>query len=708
MTRRSIGLLIAIGLGLLLAAGCRSLASYDPAPSDDLGGPDLVADGVVSPDGADDGPVLRDLADDQRVPLVDIAAEGPSSDLPQVDAARDAAQDVSLGDSTISPDLSPPDTAPDLLSTPDAWPHPLHQRCAQAKPISLGAQVVDDTSKATNEYQNLICEGAPGTFSPLGPQLYYRLPTTKDTWYRIELTPTSHTALLYVFTGVCSEATIQKDCTSKGKTGVSSRLGILADERQAIYFKAPGSQITIAVDSASASDSGPFSLRVTSLPSQPINTKCAAAELIPVNAVINGDVGEHLTPDDQSGASCPAPTLLDGPQVYYRVATTSGKAYRVKLDNTSAKELYAVASLAGCGSGALKTACDSPDSKTGRHMIVPRGAAGELVLVPQASGALWVAVDSTEPYHQGAFQLFVEEVTPQPNGRCANPLPIVLSSTMPPTGSVSGTTIGQVNADAGITCNSSPKISRDGPQVFYSFKSKLGRIYDVTLKPQFDAYPYIFRRANCVASALIDQDCEGATGVGIDFGKVDQGSQKTVGFRPASAEAYIIAVDSRRAQDYGAFDLDILERPAPINEVCIDAEPLSFLAANPVTLSATSLGAFNEFASSGTGAMRCGQSSLLIGPQLYYELDAKSGRTYAIELTPQFAAELYIVLKNSCGDVTKMQKDCGQSIGIHRSVAANVKDSFDFAPQLPGKYVIAVDSAAADGGGPFTLKVREK
>jgi len=137
----------------------------------------------------------------------------------------------------------------------------------------------------------------------------------------------------------------------------------------------------------------------------------------------------------------------------------------------------------------------------------------------------------------------------------------------------------------------------------------------------------------------------------------------------------------------------------PGSDRCLGAAPLP-LVDGKAAVQGTTEGASNEYA----GGVRCGEASGLVGPQRYYRVALVAGTTYRVELTPSFAAALY--LGSACGQAT-LDTDCGSggATGGLARVAAGASGALFFTPGVAGEYVLAVDSAAPAEKGTFALTV---
>lgn len=142
---------------------------------------------------------------------------------------------------------------------------------------------------------------------------------------------------------------------------------------------------------------------------------------------------------------------------------------------------------------------------------------------------------------------------------------------------------------------------------------------------------------------------------------------------------------------------------APLtNQRCLGAKALTFTAGK-ATVSGTTAGADNEF----SDGIRCGEASGFGGPQRYHKLALSSGRTYRLELTPQFDAVLYLF--SDCSQ-NLINADCssGGATGLFSGAVSKGSTSrMLFTAPATGSYRLAVDSASSAQAGAFALTVTE-
>ena len=210
------------------------------------------SEGEVAPAG--DGPVI---VEDGKV---------PDKTPPTPDVGRDSSPDAPVD---LAPDMAPdmvadaplPDTTPDQM-LPDTAPPPV-DKCLYAKMLTLvNGKVIEpgDTSTLSDEFAKLTCGGSVVLD---GPQAYYMVLLTGGETYKVTLAP-QFDGYFYIFSPMasCTEASIQKDCSSQGSSGdFSPKIG--KGGSKSLTFKAPKTGYWyVTVDSSGAANAGKFTLTI--------------------------------------------------------------------------------------------------------------------------------------------------------------------------------------------------------------------------------------------------------------------------------------------------------------------------------------------------------------------------------------------------------------------------------------------------------------
>ena len=140
----------------------------------------------------------------------------------------------------------------------------------------------------------------------------------------------------------------------------------------------------------------------------------------------------------------------------------------------------------------------------------------------------------------------------------------------------------------------------------------------------------------------------------------------------------------------------------PTTDRCAGATALTF-SGGQASASGTTATASNEYGN----AIRCGEATAFAGPQRYYKIPMTKGRTYRVDLLPQFAAVFYLF-----SDCSKniINTDCtsGGATGFYSgTAAAGSTTTATFTAPATGSFRLAVDSAGATISGAYKITVTE-
>lgn len=633
---------------------------------------------------------------------------------PQREQAVAAEAGVDLG----LPDLPAPDTArpPDQARPSEAAPPkeagigegtPLpdgvkpgvgNDRCQKATAVTLvsGKATVNGTTVGlSDEFASVSCGGYT-SFD--GPQAYYKVDLSGGKSYRFALTP-SFGAYLYLFSAAagCAEGAIELDCASKGATGAVSS-SIASGKTGELYFKAAASgSYYVAVDSSDPSTSGTFTLEIAEH-TPPANGACAKPTpltLVGGKATVTGSTAGVL--DEFPGLKCGGYSTLDGPQVYYSLSIAAGKSFKLTLSPTFSAYLYIFSSSGGCNEGAIETYCAS-GGMTGAMMgSISSGTSKSLFFTPNVADTYLIAIDSTDPSALGSFTLSVEEFTPPTNGSCAKAKPLQLTA-----GKVAenGTTGGLKDEFPNLTCGGYSSFV--GPQAYYTLPMSQGKGYKLTVTPTFSAYLYVFSSAAGCLESKIQTDCSSKGATGDRWGSISSSGPGTYVFIPDKSDTYTIAIDSSSASTFGDFKLEVEEFTPPANGLCAGAQSISMASGSATVTGSTAVGVKNQFAN-----LKCGGSSTLTGPQLYYRLQLDAGKSYRFKLQPTFYASLYLFPDSAACQESAIETACASkgASGDLITVSSGSVKSLYYKPAATGSYVVAVDSTSATTSGDFTLGI---
>lgn len=398
---------------------------------------------------------------------------------------------------------------------------------------------------------------------------------------------------------------------------------------------------------------------------------------------------------------CAGSAAAAAPKMLFKFAATKDQWYRLTLDTRFAAYLYAFSNTA-CTSASIEADCKSGD-KGDAIGPVAANSVGVLYLKAPADGEIYAVIKAAEAAPQEFFVLSVDAIAAPTNATCA------AAKHLPFFGGKAadrGDTQPKLTPDefSGLRCGGTADL--DGPQAYYSFSAKQGTSYKISVNPAFTGHLYLFSAASACTQAAIESDCASA-GVSGRFEQLQAGQANDVYFIAPQDGDYKIGIDSEGPDQAGSFQLgveeDVIEPPD--NYKCANAKAVVFTAGK-ATYNATTIGGFNEY---GTD-IKCGGTTALAGPQVYYKLTAKPKKAYRIKLTPKFSAYLYVFTAAGCGVSGTINSDCG-SVGVSGdkmgAIASSSSKTLFFRPANPGDFLIAVDASTDTTIGNFDLEVEE-
>jgi hypothetical protein len=570
---------------------------------------------------------------------------------------------------------------------------PTNTSCQTAQQLTLTAgkvSVTGTTATSQNEFGTQVNCGFGNTVLS-APQVYYKVAMTAGTGYRITMTSRYFNGRFYVFGASCNPTDINNDCGSSGAGGLISADIDTNQTRTSIFTPTISATYTIAVDGTSPTQAGDFDLSIEEF-ATPKNTTCATAQTITLTGGTATVKGTTLGAQNEFGTQirCNQPPQVNmaGPQVYYKVALTAGKSYKLTYSPQYPGRWYLFGAV--CQPAQINTDCAA--SGIGGD-LVNTGDTMTRTYSPTVSGTYTIAIDSRNTNNFGDFELKVEEFTPPKNGTCAQAQTLTLQGGK---ASVKGDTTGIAN-QFGNQIRCSQQFGLEGGQVYYKVALKAAETYRVSLTPQFPSRWYFFG-TTCTAQQ-INTDC---AQYGPGGNLVNAGDTGSAFFKPAADGTYTIAVDARTASWFGTFDLAIETFTPPTNGTCATAQAVTVLpAGQTTTITGDTNGVSNEFGN----AINCGQfGGAFDGPQLYYKVDLKAARTYTIRLNPSFGGGRVYVARNTCTG-TAIDGDCDPQ-SPNGAVAAsffNQPATTTFKPPADGTYLLVVDSTGAAGA--FTVEI---
>ncbi len=596
---------------------------------------------------------------------------------------------INLFDARLD-DLRPPFSFPEAGDQrgPD-MSVPTSDRCAGALTLTLTAgkaTVSGTTAKASNEYGNAIRCGEQSALA--GPQRYYKVPMTKGRTYRVELTP-QFAAMFYLFTD-CSKNIINTDCTSGGATGFYSGAAAAGATTSATFTAPATGSFRLAVDSAGATASGAFSLTVTEL-TAPTHGTCLAPKALTLVAGKVSFKGTTLGSKNENSklVGCGLGVDFDGPQVYYSATLQAGTWYRFTLAPEFPASLYVFNKAGTCKAANIDADCGGISGTV--LPLVSKGTTGATAFRPLSTGTYIVAVDALDPKSWGDFGLTIESFTPPGNMTCSKATALTLAGGK---ASVKGTTATLLNdLGAHVTCGGPPLVA---PQAYYTVTLDQ-KAYQLALEAPFAAVVAV--GSSCLTMAA---DC-GSSGLSGTFLKVVPKVTGTTLFTPLKAGTYTIAVDGTTQGAKGAFELWIQEYVKPTNGACAQPKALALIGSPVVELGSTGP-LKNDLA-----GVACGTTlGPWTGPQAYYKVSLKSGRTYTVTLSPEtsFDPALYAFeASTSCATAAVNTACKGQSSD---KIGGGLQETLTLALSKDTEMVLVVDSWSPSEVGKFSLNISWK
>jgi hypothetical protein len=692
---------------LVFAVACGD--DTDPPILDTIVQDDMGIDAFVQLDTfVQDDAVVGDMA-------IDMVADDMAADT-AADTAADIAADTSA-DITVAPDQATVDAA-----SADATVVTGNGTCAKAATITLVAGmglVAGDTSANTDEFSaGVKCSRFPtgtSTTTMDGPQSYFKFTGKAGQLYRITTTA-AFTSYTYVFTSsACTAAAINTDCQSNGATGVFSS-SVSANKPEPIYFKpTTAGDVYVAVDSTYTTTAGAFVLSVQEM-ATPTNTKCTTAQAVTLSggkATIKGDIDGVIAPDEFGATvACPSSSSsyqMDGPNLYYKLPVFVGKAYTLKLTSLSIDYIRLFYfTTTTCSASAISTDCQSSGATGGglSSSAYP-GTDQELLYVPTTSGTLTFALDYTSLSYHGQFQVEIEEVTAPTNTKCTTAKTVTLTGGK---AVVKGDTKYSSDEFSGLNCkvvgSTYTTSSLSGRQLYYKWATVKDQWYKLTLSPtDYYMYLYVFTSSACTEAA-IETDCQSGGATGNAIGSVYDGESESLYFKAPSTGTAYFGVDYTSAGYTSAFEATLEEFTLPTNSKCANAETITLTAGKGSVLGDTGpVITPDEFST-----LACGtSSSVLDGPQAYYQVGLTANQNYLFTLTSTSATAIYAYLFSNTCTLATIQSDC-QSAGISggfTSFSTDPKEaiSVGFKPTSSATYKVGVDSYAPTAYGGFTLAV---
>lgn len=518
-----------------------------------------------------------------------------------------------------------------------------------------------------------------------GGDLFYTVDLVKGKAYRVQVDPSSsYNVSVYVFTS-CTK--IEATCVAGADTAYSG-------SAEKLLFTAPATgTYFIGVDSqykaGTSLSYGTFDITVTEA-STPKNDVCTGASAMTFKAGVAKASGDTTDATDKanftSSSSCAA-SKAPGGDLFYSLSLTKGKTYRVKVTPSSSYNVGAYV-FTSC-TGVAATCIAGADSNYS-------GSAETFLFTAASTGTHYIGIDSQyavgSTLSSGTFTLAVTEVIAPANNTCAGAAPKLVFKG----GSVTakGDTTNASDTVKFSSSTSCAGTTAPGPDVFFSVDLSSKKNYKIEVKPESGYDPAIYLFTSCTQPQAT---CLAGTNKGYT------GTTEKFTVTPASSATHYIGVDSSSSSKVGKFTLTIKEFVAATNGMCAKPHGIPLPCAAIV---GDTEGVKDEYA----GAIKCGGSSALDGPQIYYQVEMKAKQMYRLALSPTFSAYLYVFPKKDCGTAADINKACGSggtTGALLGSVSSGSTGNMFFQATTAGTYLVAVDSTSPSNAGTFMLAVSE-
>lgn len=568
-------------------------------------------------------------------------------------------------------------SGPFLLSVKEVRAPP-NDTCQKAATLALpggSATVTGDTSFAANTVK-LPAAGCTKSIIK-GPDLFYSVDLVAGKSYLINLVPdTGYNVALYLLSG-CGGGSVCVAGSDSALLGLTEQLSF-TPKTSGTYLVGVGSRYP----GSHGLGAGKFTLLVQQwTPAQ--NDSCATPQKMKWSGGVATSSGDTFVATNQvsfSDSSGCSATRGEGPDLFYSVDLTAGKAYQVEVAPDSTSSTFDVAAyvFTAC-SGVQKSCVGGADNAAG-------GEAETVAIKAVTTGPHFIGVDAYAHAQWGKVTIKVTEATAPGNDTCKKAQALGWSGGE---ASASGSTLLATNTitmSQKLSCTSA---AFKGGDLFYSVALTAGETYRFRATPGkgFDL-------------ALLLLSACGPGGVclkGADAGP--WGSAETIVFSPKTSGTAIVGVGSRyaagTAASWGSFTLQIMKAATPVNDTCGKATPLLFSAGVAQVAGDTAL-ATDAVKLTSSGCTTFGSP----GPDLFYSLGLAGGKTYTVTLKPHSSFDSMLYAFTSCGGV---QTSCVAGKDVLGDGKAEV---ITLSPKVKTTYTIAVDSYDAAETGTFSLTVK--
>ena len=550
---------------------------------------------------------------------------------------------------------------------------PKNDTCAGASTLSFptGKMSITETGTtlfATNKV-SMTSTGCTKNTSA-GADMFYKINMVKGTLYKLKLAG-SHNVAMYLFSDC---AKIASSCVKGADewSYTAEEISFTPTATKAYY---------IAVDGRASTDKGAFTLTVDKF-EKPANDTCTKATKLTLAGGKISTTGHTIGATNTVNMATTGCTKNDteGPDVFYSVALSAGKKYRVTLTPASGYDaaVYMVSKCATATSSCVGGA-DSSYS----------GSAEKFDFAPTTSGTYTIGVDthyaSTSSYASGKFTLAVNEIVAPANDTCAKASPLAFTGTK---AKVTGDTSFASNS-INIPSTGCTSDDTEGPDMFYKVTLAAGKTYKITATPVSGYNLAVYVLSACSKTACV---------AGADAAY--SGSAEKLTYTAKTSGAHYIGIDTSYAASSsyasGKFTLEVEQWSPPKGDSCV----------NPVkmTFTGTSAKATGDTTKS-TNAVSLTSSSCTSysspGPDAFFAVTLTAGKSYKVTLTPESTFDSMLYVFTSCN---APETSC---VGGDDNIGSGYAEKVTITPKTTGTYFIGVDSYSSSEVGKFTVEVKE-
>ena len=555
---------------------------------------------------------------------------------------------------------------------------PANNTCAKASALTLSGgkgSATGDSTMATNTV-NMASTGCTG-YDTEGPDMFYKVSLTGGKSYKIKLTPASgYNPALYVVSS-CTKPTSSCLIGSDSASSGSAEELIFSPQTTGTY--------TVGVDTSYASSSsyatGKFTLELSEFVAAKgdVCTKPLALTWAAGEAKASGDTTNATNTLKFSSSTGCTDSTAKGPEVFYSINLTAGKAYKVTVTPASGYDVAAYAF----------SSCASPlSSCLGGSDAGYTGTAETFTLKAKTTGPHIIAVDGSSSTSKGTFSISVKEFIPPSNDSCKTAKKIALTGGA---ATVKGSKAGATSELA--KCGTTTLSATD---LWYKFTPVTGTKYKITFTPaggggRFGVWD---GSHSCVASAV-----ETACGkLGSKF--VTGGSSDSLTITGAGTDIYFVADGISSSYNIYDFTFTITALTKPPNDICTKVQNIKWVS-GVATITGDNTAATNTVTMTSSNCT----GKAVQGGDMFYNVALTAGKNYEISVAPQSGFDVAVWVFKSC---TKIAATC---VAGADKASSGSSESILFTPATSGTYGIGIGTKYTTGAsysqGSFTITVKE-